>query len=399
MNRVLPILIAMWMAIPLQAADLKDAQPRMSIDLSRVEAFQRYLSSGLVTRAQVAFTAKDLLAVSFLHPCRDSTEVTGGLKQRDEPRSSPCTHVLVILFINSVNGQVEKTLTFATPWSSETAPPSGPDVRLLLPTLGGEFLVYTGTALLRVGPSLKTLETRPIGNPQHSVIYVSPGGTLVLASELVNPGNFRKFIFSSTAIEDGRFFGTGSPGQGLTDAGEVLTFVEKGRLLNPNSEDFRRVRGGSENCPIRVVGAPWCLALCRAEDTCNVVGDYGWLVGDETFAIRKGKSFMLIDRGGRVLYRGTADDSIDSFTAGPPGTQMLVVKGGHVNVHRGAMDWRYFARVVDLQNMSTILEAAVGDKGVRKVRGPDVALAPDGTQLAILAGSELRLYQVPRQVH
>ncbi len=294
MKRVLPVLIAVWMAMPLQAADLKDTQPRMSIDLSRVEAFQRYLSSTLGTRAEVAFTTKDLIAVSFLDPCKDSTEVTGGLKQRGESRNAPCTHVLVVLLVNSGDGQIEKTLTFETPWSSEPPSPPGPGLRLLMPTLRGEFLVYTGTALLRVGSSLETLETRPIGNPQRSFIYVSPGGTLVLASEFVNPGNSRKVIFSSTAIQDGKLFGTSGHGEGVTDDGEVLTFLEKGQLLNPKSKDFHRVQGGMENCPIHRLGAPWCLGLCSAEDACKVVSDYGWLVGNGTFAVSKGKRPLSI---------------------------------------------------------------------------------------------------------
>ncbi len=100
-----------------------------------------------------------------------------------------------------------------------------------------------------------------------------------------------------------------------------------------------------------------------------------------------------------MLYRGTANDFIERFVAGPPGTQMLIIKGGHVRVHRSAMDWEFFARVIDLRNMTAILNATVGGKGVRKIRGPDVALSPDGTQLAILAGSDLRLYQVSTGVH
>jgi hypothetical protein len=215
----------------------------------------------------------------------------------------------------------------------------------------------------------------------------------------VTPGNSRKFILSSTAIQDGKLFGTSGHGEGVTDDGEVLTFLEKGQLLNPNSKDFHRVQGGIESCPVHGVGAPLCLGLCSAEDTCRVVSDYGWLVGNETFAVSKGISFTLVDRGSKVLYRGTANDFIERFVVGPPGTQMLVIKGGHVNVHHSAMDWKFFARVVDLRNMTAILSATVVGKGVRKIRGPDAALAPDGAQLAILAGSELRLYQVSRAVH
>jgi hypothetical protein len=384
------------------AVEHDETQPSRSVDLAGIEEYQHYLASSLLTPAQVAFVTKERIAVSFLGPCPESrVESTPRLKRRVDDTKTPCTLTLTIPLWNTRSEQVERTLTFPfrTARQSEPSSPPGQGLRLLMPTRNGEFVVHTGAALLRYGSNLELLDTRTIGNPDRTVIFVSPKGTLVLVSEFVAPGMFRKIIFPSDNLPNERLFGVGVPGEGITDAGNVFTFFEKGTLSNSRSSDFHKVKSGLENCHLKSAGAPWCAALCTAEERCSVLGNYRWLVDGTKFATKDGKKFALVDSEDRVLYQGTAKDFIDGFVPGAAITQRLVITGGHTRVSGSAMDWNFVAQVFDLRDMTTALEVNVGSRAVRKIRRPDVALAPDGSQLAILAGSTLRIYQLAAGNH
>jgi hypothetical protein len=377
-----------------------EAQPTWSAGLEQIDSFKHFLHSPLMIAPQLAFIDKDRLAVSFLNPCSaPAAEVPPRLKKRDEEKI-PCVLTLTVLLLDVKSGQVEHTLTFPfhTVRQSKPSSPPGQGLRLLMPTRAGEFVIHTGGFLLRYGPNLELIQKRPIGNPDRTVVFVSPGGTLVVLSEYEDVNKFRKFVFPSDNIESGSLFGEGWPGEGVTDDGKVLSLLIKSKLSDPQSSDFRRTRSGMEKCE-RLRGDAWCLSLCVAENDCEVLGGFGPIVDNTRFAtIPVNKKFVLVDVTGKVLYKGSTADRIYGFVTGTAAAEKLVVKSERM----GIPNWKFVFSVLDLRDMATVHKVTwEGSGGTTdpgsgtKLRTPDAALSPDGAQIAIIVGSELRLYQLP----
>jgi hypothetical protein len=373
-----------------------EAPPSWSVSLDRIDSFEHFLHSPVMIPPEVAFISNDRLAISFLNPCAEvPIEQSLRLKKREEQKM-PCALTLSVLLVDTKNGDVVRTLTlsFHTVHQTEPSSPPGQGLRLLIPARDGEFLIHTGDFLLRYGADLEVIEKRPIGNPDRTVVFVSPGGTRVLVNEYEDVNKFRKMLCPGDHIQAGELFGEGWPGEGVTDDGKILSFVLSGNLLRPQSSDYRRVKIGREKCPSRR-GLGACLGLCAAEDDCAVLGGYGWLADNNRFAMKRGaKNFVIVDRSGKVVYQGRAADFIYDFVAGPDSARRLVVRSGKMGASNGEMVWKFVFDVLNLNDMTSDLKVTLRGSGGTKLRTPDAAISPDGNEIAVLVGSRLHLYRV-----
>ncbi len=188
--------------------------PLWSVDLGSIDSFEHFLHSSIVINPEVVFIDNNRLGVSFLDPClAPAVEPSPRLKIRAE--KTQCSLTLNSLFLDTSNGKVEHTLhiPFHTLHQSTPSSPPGQGLRLLIPTRAGEFVAHTGTFLLRYNSRLEVIQKRPIGNPDRTVVFVSPGGNLVMLNEFEDVDEFRKFIFPSDNIELGTLFGKGGPAE------------------------------------------------------------------------------------------------------------------------------------------------------------------------------------------
>lgn len=381
----------------LHALSPEEPPPSWSVSLDRIDSFEHFLKTSLMLPPEVTFISNDRLAIAFLNPCAEiPIESSPHLKKREQV-NTPCALTLTLFLLNTKNGEVERTMSFPfhTVHQAEPSSPPGQGLRLLIPTRRGEFVIHTGDFLLRYGSNLEFIERRPLGNPDRTVAFVSPNGSLVMLSEYESPNKFRKYIFPSDNIQGGDLFGFGWPGEGVTDDGKILSFVASWSLFRPQSSDYRRLKIGREKCPSHR-GWRTCLALCAAEDDCAVLGSYGWLVDNNRFAMKTGrKTFVLLDRSGKVVYRGSASDFIDDFFAGPDQAHRLIVRSGKMGARHGEMTWKFNCDVLDLDQLKNELSVTLRGSGGTKLRTPDAAISPDGGKLAILIGSKLHFYAIP----
>lgn len=375
--------------------------PLWSTDLERIEPFERFLYSSVMISPQVVFVDNNRLAVSFLDPCvAPSGESSPHLKVRVAKTQCPLT--LNSLFIDTNSGDVEHTIAipFHTLHQSTPSSPPGQGLRLLIPTRAGEFVAHTGDFLLRYDSKLELMQKHSIGNPDRTVAFVSPGGGLVMLSEFEDVGKFQKLVFPSDNIESGALFGKGWPAEGLTDDGTVLSYVLRGNLSDAQSSDSRRVSSGKEKC--MSLRGPFCLALCAGENSCRILGGDGRLVTSKVFAIGKGThAYELVDELGNVLYRGYTIDPIHAFYPGPASAERLALSASRTEGRHRQWETKFTFEVLDLKNMRSVFKVTVAGIGLtnraggRTFRSSDVAVSSDGSMLAILLDSQLRLYRLP----
>jgi hypothetical protein len=386
----------------LSTAKPPDQKPSWSIDLeATIGPFHHFLVSRLSLAPQVAFINDDLLAVSFLDTCSVETPTLSLRTQRKEGK--PCPLTLNIFFIETKDGHVHSSLSMPFPLLHQFQPssPPGQGLRFLLPTRGGEFLVHDGNFLLRYGPNLDLKQKRALDNPDRTVAFVSPSGSLVLLSEYQGVNHFRKFVFPPDDIEAGGLFANGWPGEGVLDDGRVLSFVFTSKLSDVNSIDFKRAKTGIQNCT-RLRGDGFCLSVCSAENECNVVGGYGSPIDNTKFAMRdEYKGFAVVDLTGNVLYRGHTAHPVLRLPSASGSIGKFVVQSGTMGAHKGEMTWKFVFDVLDLEDLTRRVRVNWDGIGGTKIpggvtlRNADVALSRDGSRMAIIVGSELRLYQLP----
>jgi hypothetical protein len=284
---------------------------------------------------------------------------------------------------------------------SFTGSPPGQGLRYILPTRGGEFVVDAGNFLLRYGPNLELIQKRALDNSDRTVTFVSPGGNLVLLSEYQGVNRFNKFLLPAEDIEAGKLFATGWPGEGVLDNGRVLSFVFTSKLSDVNSNDFRRSKSGIKNCT-RLRGDGFCLSTCVAENECNVLGGYGSAINNTKFVVKdEYKAFAVVDVNGKVLYRHHTHDPILRVPAAVGAMGNFVVQSGTMGMRKGDATWNFVFDVLDLQDLARTVKVTWNGAGGTRIPGgltlrrADVALSRDGYLMAVIVGSELRLYRLP----
>lgn len=385
----------------LGASGQANVNPDQLINLEKIESFAHFLQSSLEIRAEVSFIDNDRLAVTFLNPCPERPIDQLRLKDREKDKK-PCGLVVTVLLVDTKTSQIQQSLALPFHLARQSKPSAVEGFRLLLPTEQGEFVIHTGDFLLRFGPNLELIERRPISNPDRTVVFVSPSGRLILLNEYEDVGKFHKFVFPARNIQGGKLFGVGWPAQGVMDDGSVLSRLWTADLLNPKSSDSLRIKSGRDKC--HVDGLGFCEALCVSEDECHILGPLQWRIDDTKFAMRiagmrNTKQFAVVDRSGKKLYVGSTSYRVSHFATGAGTAQRLVIMSGEASLS-GMTQFGF--DVLDMRDMKIVLKARLSSAGIKHggwimMRRPDAAVSPDGSRIAILVGSELRLYQLPAE--
>jgi hypothetical protein len=114
-------------------------------------------------------------------------------------------------------------------------------------------------------------------------------------------------------------------------------------------------------------------------------------------------SFMLVEPTGRIVYRGAFGDGVDyafrlSTAAAAP---RFAFDFGHIA--GGLFGWKALDKVVvfDYRTMKDVFQLKLRPEtqyvaGGETWRTSLVALAPDGRRLAVLSGSVLKVFDIPR---
>jgi hypothetical protein len=149
------------------------------------------------------------------------------------------------------------------------------------------------------------------------------------------------------------------------------------------------------------------VLLCASEANCQILGQLLSPVDDQKFAARIAgrrniKRFAIVDRTGKVLYVGRTSDPVVGFAVGAPAVQRLMIMGGQTRLNHGRALSRLAFDVLDLHTMEFVLKTTLQSSGIKHggwtiMRRPDAAISPDGCKIAILVGSELRLYRLPAE--
>jgi len=370
----------------------EDAKPDWSINLTTVATYREYMQgSSPIEHAQIVFIADNKIAVSFLarRPSGD------GLR-------------LVCIIIDGKSRTFEKSLVWSTPYKDYNNTSTWLH-RWVTPTNHGEFLVFTGSKLIRYNASLEALQERAVTDPLKTTFKLSPMRSLLLVSDFVRTGKFRQTIAQTSDLNNERTFGETPTSVAVADDGAILLLMAKGTkivsgcrtpLADPDSPS-RKTECGSYSLP-----NGQDAYLCTSASSCSIVSPASpmptFINSKTIFDPSTFNNFALRDRTGKIIYKATYSDVVKEQGGTPISRDALSQRFSFGSTYAvvspppvAQITTTERVHVFDLAAMKPVLTLIFRTKGDHPFRSFGHAISPDGIRLAVLRDSDLDLYRLP----
>ena len=372
----------------------EDTKPDWSINLTTVAAYREYMQrSSPIEHAQIAFIAENKIAVSFL-------------AHRPSGDSLP----LVCIIIDGDSRTFEKSFVWNTPYKDYNNTSTWALHRWVTPTNHGEFLVFTGSKLIRYHGSFEALQERAIADPLKTTFTLSPMRNLLLVSDFVRTGKFRETIVSTEDLNNEKEFGEEMRGSsGIADDGAVLLLMAK----EPETVSGCRTPLANWDSPSRKTECgPYRLPkgqaayVCTSASSCSMVSPGSPMPAfvDSNIIFDPGNShdFALKDRAAKIVYQGAYSNLKNEAGQGPisrdASSQRFSFGSGFLAVSplpAATVTTTERVHVFDLTAMKPVLTLTFRTKGDHPFPSFGHAISPDGIRLAVLRDSVLDLYRLP----
>ena len=263
----------------------------------------------------------------------------------------------------------------------------------IISTNDGRFLVRVGRFLKLLSPDFKELKSREFvkdetGAHERWAFSVSPDGRVGLFKLWNHSGPGSDHWFSTDTLDD-ELVETAPPGEG--------------RISNNSTSSvyFTPPRGGGTGdslAHVRARGQQESQAICP---TCYGIPEGLLTDGTVFLATSPRASFALVSRQGEIIHRSSIGDPIDRavhFVAASAAPRFAFTFG---HMQKRLLFWSSPTGVVvfDTKQMKYVLKLKF-DQQLQSVTGPHgatpmLALSPDGTRVAVLAGKVLKSFRVP----
>lgn len=377
------------------------AVPIWSADLSGDVLFQKSATIGRAAEQRIVFLNDAQLAIAFLFRSLPDRRV--GQNFRDTIRSNAA-----VFLLNLPTGAVESSRS----WDGMIGQPAASDNLELVPVVGGTLLCV-GRQLMRLSSSLALQGKREL--PLSRDLGTSSplrDQWVLLTSPQSNSALLVRFPAGQRAAEDHWInvrklndIGVSTapaynfPGMALVGT-EVVYTVRPDDDYIKNAMEAVRIGKPMAGAPVMIRGMTGAnRKLCE-----GCAGGVVAALGRELVLISEGHGeYLIANKFGNRKFKGKTGNSggITGASGSATVNRVAFLVASDAKFDGRSLESESKVVVLDLDKGGPVLEFSWREEGKRldahivQLTAPKLALSPDGKHLAVLAGTTVRLYQVP----